>query len=96
MTMIPSGLGYWIRALSASAIVDGYDECLFSEEGEFSAISGLPREKKRRRRNVFIRAIHCNPQVVATAGRSPSLAASSSNFLLTARELAFQFQSFNS
>ncbi|TGZ49436.1 hypothetical protein DBV15_08260 [Temnothorax longispinosus] len=64
MTMIPSGLGYRIRALSASAIVGGYDECLFSEEGESRAIPGLPREKKRRRRNVFIRAIRCNPQVV--------------------------------
>lgn len=34
MTMIPSDMGYRIRALSASEIVGGNNECLFSEEGE--------------------------------------------------------------
>ncbi|KYQ47461.1 hypothetical protein ALC60_13582 [Trachymyrmex zeteki] len=34
MTMISSGPGYRIRALSTSAIVGGYDECLFSEKGK--------------------------------------------------------------
>lgn len=85
MTMIPSGPSYRIRALSASAIVRRVS--LFGREGA-SAIPELPREKKRRR-NVFIKAIRCNPQVVAIAGRSPSLAASFSNFLLAARELTF-------
>lgn len=87
MTMIPSGPGYRIRALSASAIVGGNDECLFSEEGESRQFRDSHAKKKgRRRRNVFIRAIRCNPQVVATAGRSPSLAAPSSNFLLAAHD----------
>ncbi|KYM95598.1 hypothetical protein ALC62_13714 [Cyphomyrmex costatus] len=95
MTMIPSGSGYRIRALSTSAIVGGYDECLFSEKGKSRQFRDSHAKKKRRRRNVFIRAIHCNPQVVATTGRSPSLAASSSNFLLAACELAFQFGFFN-
>lgn len=89
MTMIPSGLSYRIRALSASAIVGGYDECLFSEEREPRQFRDSHAKKKRRRHNVFIRAIRCNPQVVAIAGRSPSLAASFSNFLLAARELTF-------